>query len=184
MLRVITVAALVAAGSSAAFAQAPSAPAKPPSITRTISVSAVIKAIDHKARTVTLRSETGEEETFTAGPAVTRFDQLKAGDTIRATYSESLVVELRKSGAGGVTAGVSGGRLKEVPGGYVGAVQQATVTVKAVDMNAPSITVATADGRTMTRKIADKKNLEGIKPGDLLDITFTQSLLVNAEPKK
>jgi Cu/Ag efflux protein CusF len=51
-------------------------------------------------------------------------------------------------------------------------------------MNAPSITVATADGRTMTRKIADKKNLAGIKPGDQLDITYTQSLLVNAEAKK
>ena len=29
------------------------------------------------------------------------------------------------------------------------------MSVKAVDMNAPSITVVTADGRTLTRKIAE-----------------------------
>jgi hypothetical protein len=36
----------------------------------------------------------------------------------------------------------------------------------------------------MTRKIVNKKYLEGVKPGDQLDITYAQSLLVNAEAKK
>jgi Cu/Ag efflux protein CusF len=58
------------------------------------------------------------------------------------------------------------------------------VTVKAVDMNAPSITVTTQDGRTMTRKIEDKKNLEGVKPGDRIDITYTQAVVVSAEAAK
>jgi Cu/Ag efflux protein CusF len=178
-------AAVLAVWSSTALAQTPAAPPKGPSVSRTVTVSAVIKAIDHKTRSVTLRSETGEEETFTAGPDVTRLDQLKAGDTIRATYTESLVVQVRRpGGAGGATAAMTAGRTKDTPGGYVGAVQTATVTVKSVDMNAPSITVASADGRTLTRKVADRKNLEGVKPGDQLDITYTQSLLVNAEAKK
>ena len=59
-----------------------------------------------------------------------------------------------------------------------------TVTVKAVDMNAPSITVVTPDNRTLTRKVEDKKNLEGVSPGDRIDITYTQALMVNAEPAK
>jgi Cu/Ag efflux protein CusF len=185
MFRIYAVGAVLAVWSAAVFAQAPSTPPKGPSISRTVTVSAVIKAIDHKTRSITLRADTGEEETFTAGPEVTRFDQLKAGDTIRATYSESLVVQVRKpGGVGGATAGVTAGRTKETPGGYVGAVQTATVTVKSVDMAAGSITVSSNDGRTLTRRVADKKNLEGIKPGDQLDITYTQSLLVNAEAKK
>ena len=185
MSRVFTIAAALAVCSSTVFAQAPASPAKGPSISRTVTVSAVIKAIDHKTRSITLRADTGEEETFTAGPDVTRFDQLKAGDTIRATYSESLVVQVRKpGGAGGATAGVTAGRTKDTPGGYAGAVQTLTVTVKSVDMAAASITVQSNDGRTLTRKVADKKNLEGVKPGDHLDITYTQSLLVNAEAKK
>jgi Cu/Ag efflux protein CusF len=151
-----------------------------------VTVTATIKAIDSATRSITLRSENGDEDTFTVGPAVTRFDQLKVGDTIRATYYESLVFQLRKPGAPAPPSGtgLAGGRLKDVPGGALGKEQTTTVTVKAVDMNVPSITVATADGRILTRKIADKKNLEGVKAGDQIDITYTQAVVVSAEAKK
>ena len=44
------------------------------------------------------------------------------------------------------------------------------------------ITVKTADGRTVTRKIENKKNIEGVKAGDKIDITFTQAALIAIEP--
>ena len=151
-----------------------------------MTATVTIKAIDLATRSVTLRSEKGDEDTFTVGPDVTRFDQLKVGDTIRATYYESLVFQVRKPGAPAPTTGAvaAGGRVKEVPGAVLGTQETRTVTVKAVDINAPSITVVTADGRTVTRKIADKKNLEGVTAGDQIDITYTQGLLVAAEPSK
>jgi Cu/Ag efflux protein CusF len=160
----------------------------PPPVTKQnqVTVTATIKAIDPATRSVTLRAENGDEDTFTVGPAVTRFDQLKAGDTIKATYYESLVFQVRKPGDPAVPSGtaLAGGRLKETPGGALGAQQTTTVTVKAVDMNVPSITVVTADGRTLTRKIAEKKNLEGVKAGDQIDITYTQAVVVSAEAAK
>jgi Cu/Ag efflux protein CusF len=151
-----------------------------------VTATATIRAIDQATRSVTLRAENGDEDTFTVGPDVTRFNQLKVGDTIRATYYESLVFQVRKPGAPGRTADavIAGERLKDVPGGVLGTQQTTTVTVKAVDMNVPSITVTTADGRTLTRKIAEKKNLEGVNPGDKIDITYTQGLVVSAEPSK
>ena len=102
-----------------------------------------------------------------------------------ATYYESLVFQARKPDAPAPTTGTvaAGGRLADVPGGAIGKQQTMTVTVKTIDMTAPSITVATSDGRTMTRKVDDKKNLEGINPGDQIDITYTQALVISAEPK-
>jgi Cu/Ag efflux protein CusF len=152
----------------------------------TVTATATIKAIDHTARSVTLRSEKGDEDTFTVSPDVTRFDQLKVGDQIRLTYHESLVFQVRKQGAPAPASGdaMAAGRLKSMPGGAVATQQLRTVTVKAVDPSVPSITVVTSDGRTITRKIDDKKNIEGVKPGDLIDITYTQALIVNAEPVK
>jgi Cu/Ag efflux protein CusF len=151
-----------------------------------VTATASIKAIDPASRSVTLRAENGDEDTFTVGPDVTRFNELNVGDKIRATYYESLVFQVRKPGAAPVETGAvaAGGRLKDAPGGAIGTQETTTVTVKAVDMAAPSITVATADGRTLTRKIAEKKNLEGVNPGDRIDITYTQALLVAAEPSK
>jgi Cu/Ag efflux protein CusF len=152
----------------------------------TVTATATIKAIDQATRSVTLRAENGDEDTFTVGPDVTRFNELKVGDTIKATYYESLVFQVRTPGAAAATSGAvaAAGRLKDAPGGALGTQQTATVTVKAVDMNVPSITVVTTDGRTLTRKIADKKNLEGVRPGDKIDITYTQAVVVAAEPAK
>jgi len=151
-----------------------------------VTATMTVRAIDQATRSITLRAENGDEDTFTVGPEVKRFNELKVGDTIRATYYESLVFQLRKPGTPSAPASttVAGGRIAEVPGGAVGKQQTTTVTVKAVDMNVPSITVVTTDGRTVTRKIGDKKNLEGVSPGDRIDITYTQALIVNAEPAK
>jgi len=151
-----------------------------------VTATATIRAIDQATRSITLRTEKGDEDTFTVGPEVTRFDQLKVGDTIRATYYEAVVFQLRKPGTASGTSGttVGAGRLKTVPGGAIGAQQTMTVTVKAVDVKVPSITVTTPDGRTLMRKIEDAKNLEGVNPGDRIDITYTQALVVNAEAAK
>ena len=94
--------------------------------------------------------------------------------------------QLRKPGTASGTSGTSvgAGRLKAVLGGAIGAQQTMTVTVKAVDVKVPSITVTTPDGRTLTRKIEDAKNLDGVNPGDRIDITYTQALVVNAEAAK
>jgi len=47
-----------------------------------------------------------------------------------------------------------------------------------------TITVTTPDGLTFTRKIEDRKNLDGVKPGDRIDITYSQALLIAAQPAK
>jgi len=148
--------------------------------------TATIQAIDSTTRTVTLRNDRGEEDRFVVGPEVKRFDQLKVGDTIKVTYYESIVFQLRKPGVttNDAADAVAGGRAKNVVGGALASRQTRTVTVKAVDPAVPSITVVTQDNRTVTRKIENKKNLEGVKPGDRIDITYTEALVVNAEPAK
>jgi hypothetical protein len=44
--------------------------------------------------------------------------------------------------------------------------------------------VTTSDGRTVTRKVDKKSNLEGVKPGDKIDITYTEALLTSVERAK
>lgn len=151
-----------------------------------MTATATIRAIDPATRSVTLRSANGDEDTFTVGPEVTRFNQLKVGDTITATYYESLVFQVRKPGAPAPTPGevAAAGRSQNAPGGIAGREATATVTVKAIDRAVPSITVASDAGVTLTRKVADPKNLEGVNVGDKIDITFTQGVMVAAVAAK
>lgn len=57
----------------------------------------------------------------------------------------------------------------------------ATVTIEAIDAKVPSVTVKSADGRKLSFRIEDKKNLEGYKAGDKVEVVYTQALAVNVE---
>jgi Cu/Ag efflux protein CusF len=148
----------------------------------TATVTATIKAIDSTNRLVTLTFEDGTVDTVTAGPEVRRFSELKVGDKVTFRYRESAVVQLRKPGdatpASSTTQGITRSAGAK-PGGTMAQQVTAKVTVEAIDAAVPSITVKTDDGRHMTYHVEDKKNLEGVKAGDRLDITLTRALMVS-----
>jgi Cu/Ag efflux protein CusF len=182
LMRCIVCFGLIAALPLTAGAQQPKTVTKANKVTATVT----IQQIDTASRAVTLRNDKGEEDTFVMGPDVTRFNQLKVGDKVSLTYYESLVFEVRKPGtkSNESTDVVASARAKTQPGAGIVAQQTRTVTVKAIDATAPSITVVTADGQTITRKIEDRKNIDGVKVGDRIDITYSQALVIAAEPAK
>jgi len=145
-------------------------------------VSATIEAIDHDARLVTLKAEDGRMETIYVPPTVERFAALKVGDTVTFRYHESIVLQVRKPGDPSTPPPPAAALVRapgEKPGGTLSQQITATVTVVAVDLEAPSITVRTEDGRTMSQRVQDKARLEGVKPGDKIEITYTQALAVS-----
>jgi hypothetical protein len=159
-------------------------------VTRTASITgtATIQAIDSTNRTITLRDAMGQEDIYAVGPEVKRFNEFKVGDTVKMTYYESVVFQVRKPGdkpeAAGATAEAAVTRSKGAPGGTLSVQEKMTVTVKAIDPAIPSVTVTTPAGATVTRKVEDKKNIEGLKVGDKIDITYTRAMVINIEPAK
>jgi Cu/Ag efflux protein CusF len=152
-----------------------------------VTATATIQAIDKANRLVTLKDESGAEDTMQVGPAMKRFDELKVGDKVKVTYSESLVLQVRKPGDAVTTAGDTAKLTKGTgasPSATLSSQQTTSVDVLAIDQKLPSITVKTADGRTVTRKVEDRKNLEGVKVGDKIDITYTQAAIISVEPVK
>jgi Cu/Ag efflux protein CusF len=161
---------------------------EPISKSQSVSTTATIQAIDATTRSVTLRDEKGQEDTFTVGAGVKRFDELKVGDQVKFTYYESVVLQVRKPGDPAPT-GTSGDAALtrgkgELPGATLAVQDKTSVTVKSIDPAMPSVTVTTADGRTVTRKIENKKYLEGLKPGDVVDIVYTRALVTEIERAK
>ena len=152
-----------------------------------MTATVTIQAIDSTSRLITFKNDAdGTEDTVYAGPDVKRFDQLKVGDKVNVKYYESLVMQLRKPGE---TSNPAKDVAKATPttgaiGQTIARQQTATVSVVAVDPKVPSITVKTADGRTITRKVENPKNLEGVSPGDKIDLTYTQAALIEVAPAK
>jgi Cu/Ag efflux protein CusF len=148
-----------------------------------IETTAEIVAIDKDARVVTLKDADGEFEEVFCGPEVKRFDELKVGDKVTFRYYESVVSQIRKPGdpkpASSAPKLVRGTGAK--PSGTLSEQMSATVTITEIDAKVPSVTVKTEEGRTMSFKIEDKKNLEGVKVGDKVDITYTAALMITVK---
>jgi len=158
---------------------------KPVTHTEATELTAKIEAIDKTARLVTLKDKEGETETIHCGPEVKRFDELKVGDTVTFRYYESIAYAIRKPGQpGGLPAQtdplVTRGQGPR-PGGTIAQQETATVTVKAIDAKVPSVTVLTEDGRTVSLKVEDKKNLKNVKVGDKVEITYTEAVMISVK---
>jgi hypothetical protein len=146
-----------------------------------------IQQIDSTKRLVTYRSADGSEDTVYAGPDFKRFNELKVGDKVNLTYYESKVYQVRKPGAPPLTPSdrmVATAGTGAAPSGTISRQTTQTVTVKAIDMSVPSITVTTTEGRVITRKVDNKANLEGVKVGDNIDIIATEAILASVEHAK
>jgi len=162
--------------SGAAFAQSVTKEITPP-LTQTVT----IQTIDSTNRLITVKDSKGEEKLVYAGPEVKRFDELKVGQQVQIRYYESIVFTLARPDQPTAALSESSATTpatSKLPGGTVARQMKATVDVVSVDQSVPSITIKTAKGNTITRKVEDAKLLAGIKPGDRIVITYTEAALL------
>jgi hypothetical protein len=178
---VVMAAALVVGATSVGAAQ------KAVSAADAVSATATIQAIDAANRLVTLKYTDGTVDTIAAGPEVQRFNELKVGDIVTFRYYESAVVAVTKPGQASAPAASDPTLTRSKgarPGGTVSQQLKAAVTVEAIDAKVPSITVRTASGNKLSYKVEDKKNIEGVKVGDRIEITYTQALMIGVQSAK
>jgi flagellar hook assembly protein FlgD len=142
-----------------------------------------IEAIDAATRAVTIKKTDGTVVTTIAGPEVKRFDELKVGDKIKARYYENLVVRVKQPGESDAdfTKKAATPSASTLPGGTKAKQRTLTVTITAIDMNAPSISFTTVDGLKYISKVQDPSALAKVKVGDKIDIIWTEALLVSLE---
>ena len=164
-------------------AAAPAAAQKPVTQGAAVTETFTITAIDHARRIVSLQDADGNVEDVVCGPEVERFDALKVGQKVTFRYYESLVYAIRKPGSGPAkpdSAAVTRTPGK-TPGGTLAQQMTAVVTINAIDPKVPSVTITDAENRKMSFKVENPKNLEGVKVGDKVEITYTQALAISVK---
>lgn len=152
----------------------------------TVTATATVESIDVAKRLVTLRGTDGTSTTVKVDDSVRNLAQVKKGDRVVATYRESLAFQVKKAGEGeaGVDVLEVAGRTEpgEKPGAAAGGMVTATVTIKAIDKTAPSITLEKADGSTFTVVVRHPEKLQHVKVGDLVEITYSAAVALSVEP--
>jgi hypothetical protein len=113
---------------------------------------------------------------------LTRFDQLKVGDTIHAKYYENVVFQVKQPGT--ADADETSARLVPVEGAPAGTMsyqRTITATINDIDPKAPSITFTGPNGWKYSSRVQDSAALAKVKVGDKVDITWTMAVLMSIE---
>lgn len=167
--------------------RAMSAPTSVPAQGHGVLTSATIKAtvmkINAKTRDVTLRTTDGQLHDIVVDSSVKNLSRVKKGDVLSVTYVESVAWELQKSAtpSAGITEAKAMARRDSIPGAAVAHEVTATVTIVAIDPNAPSVTFKGPAGNTRTVKVMHPERLEGVKVGDQVAVMYTEAYAVKVE---
>jgi hypothetical protein len=150
--------------------------------TDVISARARIIAIDKENRIVTLRGPKGNDVAVYADERVQRFNELKIGDIVTATYSQALAVRVRKPGAAAPPKQAeSVVRQPDNRGATITKEQTVSVVIHEIDLTAPSVTAEGPQGRQYTFRVREKSEIQDLKVGDRVDVTYTEALLMRAD---
>jgi hypothetical protein len=163
-------------------AQATTPPAaKPKGETATVvNLRGTVEAIDKDKQTVTIKGPNRTLVLRVRDPK--KLEAIKVGDPVVGKYYEALAFEVKKAGTAtpGVTAqqGVATTPPGSTPAGAVGEQLTVTATIVAIDKKAHTVTIKGPQGNTETIKARDPKNLDLVKVGDLVEITYTHALAI------
>ena len=147
-------------------------------------VQGTVEAVDYKARTVTLRGVRGGVVTLDVPPEAMRFEQVKVGDTVTATYYDRVSLRPKPAGEPPVD------RIMEpttvgTPGALPGATRTrqriTTVTITGWDPANRVVSFTTPNGTAYSRGLmdtTDAKIIEDLKVGSSVDVTRTEAVTV------
>ena len=145
---------------------------------------ATVTAIDVPGRMLTLKGPKGRTATFHVGDDVKNLAQVKVGDVVVATYYESYALKVTKPGApaaDAVEAAVAA-PTGQLPGGAVVQSDSIKAKVTAIGKHKDWVTLMGPEGNSVTIKVKNPKNLDGVKIGDDVQATYTQALAIAIEP--
>ncbi len=155
---------------------------------RAVQVKGTVAAVDKENRTITLKGPKGRTITLDVQDPQ-KLEVVKVGDPVVATYMEAIAFQIKKPGTAtpGTTVQETRATSKpgETPAGAIGQEVTVTATITAINKSAGTVTIKGPKGNSDTIKAKDPKNLDRVKVGDLVEITYARALAVSLDkPEK
>lgn len=162
------------------------APAQEPktSVREFVAVAGTVERIDRISRILTLSGDNTVAHGVYVPPEFTLFDELKPGDRVSARIRESVVVSARPGLKPRLPTDTTAEAAKTPRGaGDPKLAQQLTavVTIENIDRATQSVIYKTADNRRIVRAVADPRLLDGLKAGDVIEVTLTRERVIELQ---
>ncbi|MGI9224104.1 MAG: hypothetical protein ACR2QX_06470 [Woeseiaceae bacterium] len=149
-------------------------------------VNAVVEAINHETREVTLKRSDGEIINFVASEEARNLPQVSVGDIVNAEYVQSVSIEVVANEEGyepeqGEMGAVARTKEGEMPGFAAVDTQVATATVDEINIEANTFKLKGVDGTVNEYTARNPDNLKRAKVGDLVIMTVTNAVAITVE---
>jgi hypothetical protein len=143
-------------------------------------VSGQVDRIDRAGRTISITSAGVVSAAIYAGPDLPIFDQLNSGDMVTVRFYDSLIVEVTPGERMKPIEDTTSDARKMVDRPDASILQQSrlVVTIDSLDVEKGTVTYHGFDNRRVFRVVSDRRLMEGVKPGDVVTITFTRAQAV------
>ncbi len=153
--------------------------------TKTTRITATVKDINYKYRTVVLKGLSGNLIEMEVGDEARNFDQVKVGDLVTIENTESVAIEVRKAKGELVaeaTRSVTRTKPGERPGGTVKTTGTMVVRVEEINYQTREATLKLADGSVMNMTVGPQvKRLEEVRKGDEIVVEYTATVSISVK---
>jgi hypothetical protein len=148
--------------------------------TTTETISGTIETIDKGKRAMNIKTADGKFVAVSVPASVIRFDQLKVGDKVKATYNNNVIVRMKPAGEPAVDTAEKS-TIRDQTSGKAAMVRRMTASIADIDKSASSITFVGPNGWKYSRRVVDPAVFDQVKVGDRVDITWNTDLTVSVE---
>jgi hypothetical protein len=161
----------------------PEPPQAPNVVTRESTVTATVDRIERSSRVVTLRSDDNVVRSIYVDPKIAVFDELRVGDVVVIRFAESVIVQVQPNAQPSAVRDTTD-EARTARGDQVVTQAKVVVTVENIDSQRMLVSYRMQDGQRAVRGVNDKRLLEGLRPGDRVEITVTRERAVEIQRKK
>ncbi|WP_310599397.1 hypothetical protein [Desulfobulbus sp.] len=150
------------------------------------STTATVEAVDLKTRMVKLRSFEGRLFDIHVGKEAVNLNQVRRGDTVEITYAQELEVRMAEPGEvlNDVTRVIGNAEPGAKPRGIGVTEAHVTATIMDIDKTGESVLLKFADGVVTSVKVQNPANLDKVKVGDTIAITYIEAIDIVVKTKK
>lgn len=152
-----------------------------------VEARAVVIGVDQKHRLLALETDDGRRMVLPVAEEFRDFERARVGDQVVVSYTEAIAWQVKPAGKGapGLSAHESFSNPKpgEAPGGAIERAVTITATITAFDVARGTVTLTGPQGKAQTFKAHRPADLQKIRVGDLVDITYSEALAVGVRPE-
>jgi hypothetical protein len=150
-------------------------------------LDATVVAVDAQDRTIVLRGPAGNVVGLRVGPEVRNLSQVEVGDILHVSYYTGFVFSMAEPGNAGADGEITAARAAEGdrPGAMLGATMRSTVEIVSVAPDGTAVSFRDAEGMLQSVDVTREEGqafARKLRPGDLVDIQYSEAIAVSVEP--